>query len=187
MYNMATIAGHVEIDDGVIISSHALAHQFVRIGKLAYVGAQARAKMDVPPFMTAVGDATVVSHNVVGMTRAGYTPEALQEIREAYRTLYRSGLLFTKAVEQLAPPPTNVIKAGMQTEKTEAKTQDEREKMALKITEDAGKTEADAAKGQFEVVGKLLDIDKAQIEVDKAKVALEAAKAAKSERNKNKS
>jgi UDP-N-acetylglucosamine acyltransferase len=48
------------------------------------------------------GNATIVQHNIVGMRRAGYDRAALAEIRQAYHILYRTGMTFRKAVEQLA-------------------------------------------------------------------------------------
>ncbi|MBI4579532.1 MAG: acyl-ACP--UDP-N-acetylglucosamine O-acyltransferase [Planctomycetes bacterium] len=102
VYNLAQIAGHVEIGDNAILSAASLVHQFVRIGKLAFVAAAARITMDVPPFLMAFGESTVVQHNIVGMRRAGYDEVALHEIRHAFRILYRSGKTFRKAVEELA-------------------------------------------------------------------------------------
>jgi UDP-N-acetylglucosamine acyltransferase len=98
----ALLAGHVFAQDKAIFGAHAMVHQFVRIGSLAFLAAGARVGMDVPPFMICQGDTTLVAHNVVGMRRAGYSPEELFEIRQAYRTLYRSGLLFRDAVQRLA-------------------------------------------------------------------------------------
>ena len=102
VYNMAAVSGHVEIGDQAIISGYALIHQFVRIGKLAFIAGAARVTMDVPPFFLCHGESTIVQHNVVGMQRAGYQQEAIHELRQAYRTLYRTGLPFRKAAAQLA-------------------------------------------------------------------------------------
>jgi UDP-N-acetylglucosamine acyltransferase len=98
----ALLAGHVFAEDRAIIGASSLTHQFVRIGSLAFIAAGARVSNDVPPFMICQGETTLVTHNVVGMRRAGYSPEAIFEIRQAYRTLYRSGLLFRDAVKRLA-------------------------------------------------------------------------------------
>lgn len=102
VFNLGQIAGHVDIGEGAIVSASALVHQFVRIGSLAFVAAAARITMDVPPFLTAYGESTVVQHNLIGMRRAGYDAAAAHEIRCAFRTLYRSGLPFREAVAKLA-------------------------------------------------------------------------------------
>jgi len=109
-YNMTAVSGHAEIGDNAIISGYGLIHQFVRIGKLAFISGTARVKMDVPPFMTAFGESTIVQYNIVGMRRAGYSKEDIAEIRQAHRILYRSGQLFSKSIAQLAD--TVKTKAG---------------------------------------------------------------------------
>ncbi len=101
LMNLALLAGHVEAGDNAIFSGSAVVHQFCRLGKLAFVAGGARVTMDVPPFLMAYGESTVVQHNVVGMQRAGYDRAALQEIRQAFRILYRSGRAFGNAVEEL--------------------------------------------------------------------------------------
>jgi len=102
VYNMAACSGHLDVDDQAIISGYALIHQFCRIGKLAFIAAAARAVMDVPPFMTCYGVSTIVQCNVIGMRRAGYDSQAINEVRQAYRILYRSGHTFRKAADQVA-------------------------------------------------------------------------------------
>jgi UDP-N-acetylglucosamine acyltransferase len=101
VYNMAALSGHVEIADGAIVSGYALVHQFVRIGRLAFIAGAARVTMDVPPFMTCYGESTILQHNVVGMRRAGYARDEVLEIRQAFRLLYRSGKTFRAATEAL--------------------------------------------------------------------------------------
>jgi UDP-N-acetylglucosamine acyltransferase len=101
VYNMSALSGHIDVGEGVIVSGYNTTHQFIRIGKLAFLSANGRIGMDVPPFMTAFGQSTIVAHNVTGMRRAGYDREDMFEIRRAFRTLYRSGLAFGKAVAQL--------------------------------------------------------------------------------------
>jgi UDP-N-acetylglucosamine acyltransferase len=102
IYNMVALSGHVEVGENAIVSGYSLIHQFARIGKLGFVAGGARVTMDVPPFFMAYGESTVVQHNLIGMRRAGYGPEDIQEIRQAFRTLYRSGKGFRDAVQQLA-------------------------------------------------------------------------------------
>lgn len=102
VYNLALLAGHVEVGDNAILSGNAAVHQFVRIGKLAFVAGGARVTMDVPPFLMAYGESMVVHHNVIGMQRAGYDQVAVHEIRRAFRTLYHSGLTFRAAIQRVA-------------------------------------------------------------------------------------
>jgi UDP-N-acetylglucosamine acyltransferase len=103
VYPYCAVAGHVEVGDDAILSGGVLIHQFVRIGSLAFAAAGAMIGMDVPPFLTVCDRNWVIQHNVVGMRRAGYSREEILEIRQAFRTLYRSGLTFRKAAERLGP------------------------------------------------------------------------------------
>lgn len=97
----AALAGHVEARDGAIIAAGSMVHQFVRLGHLCFIAGMTRVTMDVPPFFMCYGEAILIQHNPVGMRRAGYSREAILEVREAFRTLYRSGLLFRDALAHL--------------------------------------------------------------------------------------
>jgi UDP-N-acetylglucosamine acyltransferase len=102
LINTAQVAGHVQIGEQVILSGGVLVHQFVRIGALAFAAGNARVTTDVPPFMMCHGEGTVVSVNGVGMRRAHMDAHSIREVRAAYRTLYREGGSFRKAIEELA-------------------------------------------------------------------------------------
>ena len=75
-------------------------HQFVRVGELSMISG-VRVPSDVPPFMI-FGPGGVAGPNVVGQRRAGFTSEEREELRAAYKTLYRSKLLFRDALERVA-------------------------------------------------------------------------------------
>lgn len=102
IYNNVLLAGHVEIEESAIISASSMVHQFVRLGKFAFIAAGARITMDVPPFMMAFGESTIVQHNAIGMKRAGYSTEELAELRSAYRQLFRTRGKFSASVEDFA-------------------------------------------------------------------------------------
>lgn len=96
-----TLSGHVEVGPRAFVSACGV-HQFVRIGELAMLGGGARITVDVPPFMTAVERNRVIGPNVVGLRRAGLPAEERHELRQAFQRLYRSGLPFPEALEQVA-------------------------------------------------------------------------------------
>lgn len=100
--NMAALAGHVTVGKGAFISGYVLIHQFVRVGEYVMIAGGARQMMDAPPFMTCRGESECMCVNVVGLRRAGFSKAELQELREAYRLLYRSGRNFRTAAEELA-------------------------------------------------------------------------------------
>jgi UDP-N-acetylglucosamine acyltransferase len=102
MSNGAQLAGHVIVGDGANIGGMTGVHQFVRIGRMAMIGGMSRVVKDIPPFVLVEGNPTVVyGLNTVGLKRVNIAPESLVELKEAYRTLYRSNLNLTNALAQL--------------------------------------------------------------------------------------
>ncbi len=100
--NNAMLAGHVRVDDRAYLSGAAGVHQFCRVGTLAMVGGQAHLTQDVPPYVTVDGlSSLVVGLNKIGLRRAGYDQAAIQQLKTAYRLIYRSGLRWTDVLEQL--------------------------------------------------------------------------------------
>ena len=90
--NNALLAGHVAVEDGAIINGAAAVHQFVTVGGLSYIGGLTRVFLDVPPFMVLEGHpARVRKVNVIGLERKGFEADDVQEIRAAFRQIYRSG------------------------------------------------------------------------------------------------
>ncbi len=97
------IAGHVTIADRAYLSGAAGVHQFCRIGPLAMLGGQARVTKDVPPYVMVDGvSGLVVGLNRVGLRRAGFTLGEIRQLKAAYRVIYRSGLIWSEVLEQLA-------------------------------------------------------------------------------------
>lgn len=103
MSNNATLAGHVHVEDQVILSGFCAVHQFCRIGAHAFVGGLSGVTRDVLPFMMVAGHPPEPRGiNQEGLKRRGFGPEQLRNLKEAYRILYRSGLRLVEAREQLA-------------------------------------------------------------------------------------
>ena len=102
--NNATLAGHVEIGDFVILSGFTGVHQFCRIGAHAFVGMGAFVNGDVPPFvMIAQEDyGRPRGVNAEGLKRRGFDGERVAAIKRAYRALYVSGAKLDQAKQQLA-------------------------------------------------------------------------------------
>jgi len=104
--NGVALAGHIHIESRATISGVLGVHQFVHIGRLAMVGGMSRIARDVPPYMLVEGNpARVRSLNVVGLRRAGIAQaeqgQIYRSLKKAFRTLYRSELTLTQALEQL--------------------------------------------------------------------------------------
>ena len=100
--NLATLAGHVEIGDHVILAGFTGVHQFCKIGAHAFIANNTAVTRDVPPYIMAVGHpAEPHSVNATGLSRRGFTPEQVRNIKNAFRTLYRSDLPLEEAVTRL--------------------------------------------------------------------------------------
>jgi len=99
--NAVNMAGHVQIDDHVTIGGITPIHQFVRIGRYAFIGGGSRVNKDVPPFVRAVGNPLILSGlNSVGLTRHGVPEDIRMELKRAYRIFFRSELDISKAIEK---------------------------------------------------------------------------------------
>ena len=102
MSNCATLGGHVQIGDWVIMGGLSAVHQFTKVGAHCFIANNAAVTRDVPPYIMAVGQPAVPhSVNSEGLKRRGFSTEQIRNIRRAYRLLYRSGLKLHAALEQL--------------------------------------------------------------------------------------
>ncbi len=102
MSNLATLAGHVIVEDHAIIGGLAAVHQFCRIGRHAMVGGCSKLVQDVAPFMMADGNPAETRFiNKVGLERAGFDAEVVAMLAKAYKTLFRSGLTLENALSRL--------------------------------------------------------------------------------------
>ena len=100
--NLATLGGHVEVDDHVILAGFTGVHQFCKIGAHAFIANNTAVTRDVPPYVMAVGHpAEPHSINATGLSRRGFSPEQVRNIKNAFRTLYREGLPLETAIGRL--------------------------------------------------------------------------------------
>jgi UDP-N-acetylglucosamine acyltransferase len=106
MSNGATLGGHVEVGDGAVLGGLAGVHQFVRIGSLAMVGAMSGVPQDVPPYVTAVvarpaKGQSLYGLNLIGLKRNNVPEASIASLKNAYRILFRSGLLLADAIRRV--------------------------------------------------------------------------------------
>jgi len=90
--NNTLLGGHVHVADRVFIGGGCVFHQFVRIGRLAICQGASAFSKDIPPFTLAAERNTVAGLNVVGLRRAGFDAAQRQEVKDAFKLLYKSGL-----------------------------------------------------------------------------------------------
>ena len=80
--NGVQIAGHVTIEDQATIEGMVGIVQFLRVGRMAFIGGLSKVSKDVPPFMIAHGDPIEVrGFNRVGMERRGCSDVARRSIK----------------------------------------------------------------------------------------------------------
>jgi len=100
--NACQLAGHVMVGDWAIFGATTLVHQFVHVGAHAFTGMGTYLPQDLPPFVTAAGNmAKPYGINSEGLKRRGFTPETINGLKRAYRTLYRRGLALEDARREL--------------------------------------------------------------------------------------
>jgi len=109
MSNVATLAGHIVVEDFAVVGGLAAVHQFCRIGKLSMIGGCSKVVQDVPPFMIVDGNpAETRTINKVGMDRHGVPEETQTALRQAFKLLFREGLTIPNALARITAelPPS---------------------------------------------------------------------------------
>lgn len=97
--NDCLLAGHVRIDDRAFIGGGSRFHQGIRLGRVAM--AEGRFTKNLPPFVIAAKN-QVFGVNILGLRRAGFSPADRDEIKRAFKLLYKSGLNTKQALEKAA-------------------------------------------------------------------------------------
>jgi UDP-N-acetylglucosamine acyltransferase len=96
--NNAQIAGHVHVEDYAILGGFTVVHQFCHIGAHTITAMGTILLKDIPTYVTASGNpAEPHGLNVEGMKRRGFTSQTIQQLRRAYKTLYKSGFTLEEA------------------------------------------------------------------------------------------
>jgi len=102
LVNGASLAGYCTVEDDAFLSGMTVFHQFTRIGRLALVSAFSALNLDLPPYLMCGGRGAVVhGPNVVGLRRAGFSAPIRDEIKRAYKILYRSDLNRGNALKEI--------------------------------------------------------------------------------------
>ncbi len=106
--NNSSLAGHVEVHDYAILGGFTLVHQFCKVGSHIITAVNSVVFKDIPPYITAAGyDAKPHGINSEGLRRRGFDPEAIKQIKRAYKTLYRKGLSLNEATVALTEMQEN--------------------------------------------------------------------------------
>ena len=107
--NNVAVAGHVHIDDFVIVGGAVGIHQFCKIGAHAFLGAGGIILRDVPPFVMVSGQKNIPQGiNSEGLKRRGFDKADIMAIKRAYKTIYREGNTLEEAISKLSAQEDNV-------------------------------------------------------------------------------
>ena len=100
--NMATLGGHVTVEDYAIISPGSGVHQFCRVGRHAFVGGYSVITKDAMPYARTVGNrARIYDLNAIGLRRRGLSAETITKLKRSFRYLLQSKLNTTNALKQI--------------------------------------------------------------------------------------
>ena len=102
LVNGCALGGYVELQDNSILSAHVLVHQFCRLGELVMVRGNSTPSMHVPPYCMVVERGRIAALNRVGLRRAAHiSDEDREQIDQAFKLLYRSGLRTSNALVEM--------------------------------------------------------------------------------------
>ena len=102
MVNYSALSGHVVLNDYANIGAYAAVHQFCYVGAYAFIARATYVTKDVLPYVMIAGHTTsACGINTVGLRRRGFSSDAIDCLRRAYKIIYRKGLTVQQAVAEL--------------------------------------------------------------------------------------
>jgi len=102
MVSYSALSGHVVINDYANIGAYSAVHQFCHVGAYAFISRATYISKDVLPYVMIAGHTTsVCGINTVGLRRRGFSSEAIDGLRRAYKIIFRKGLTVQQAVDEL--------------------------------------------------------------------------------------
>ncbi len=100
--NAATLAGHVELEDYVVVGGMTPIHQFVKIGEHSMIAGASAVSQDIPPYTLAEGNrAKLRGLNLTGLRRRFSDRKIIDDIKKAYKALFESGKPIKEVANEL--------------------------------------------------------------------------------------
>ena len=100
--NSVQAAGFVKIFDNAIIGGLTPIHQFCKVGNFSFIGGGLRVVQDVPPYILANGEPLQFSGlNSIGLRRNKFSSKLINEIKRAYKLIYKSEYNISQSVEKI--------------------------------------------------------------------------------------
>jgi UDP-N-acetylglucosamine acyltransferase len=89
--NLATLGGHVTVDERAVCGGHVAVAPYAQLGRACFIAGGSMVEGRVAPFVIAQGDrARVRALNKVGLRRMGVPQESERALERAFRILFRS-------------------------------------------------------------------------------------------------
>lgn len=114
--NNTLLSGHVHVHDHATMSGMIGVHHFCTIGSFSFIGGLSRITTDIPPYMLAEGNPSVIRCvNLVGLKRLGMSQVDIKSLTVAHRLLYRVKMGSVQAKKTLisngqwTPPVENLF------------------------------------------------------------------------------
>ncbi|WP_028388325.1 acyl-ACP--UDP-N-acetylglucosamine O-acyltransferase [Legionella fairfieldensis] len=102
MINYSALSGHVTVNDYATIGGYAAVHQFCHVGAYAFIARATYVSKDVLPYVMIAGHATsACGLNTVGLRRRGFSAPTIDQLRRAYKIIFRKGLTVQQAIAEL--------------------------------------------------------------------------------------
>jgi UDP-N-acetylglucosamine acyltransferase len=77
-------------------------HQFCHVGGYVMIQGGSRFSKDIPPYIIAGREPITYSGiNIIGLRRRGFSNEVIENIHNAYRIIYQSGLNISDALTKV--------------------------------------------------------------------------------------
>jgi len=100
--NYAALSGHVTVEDHAKIGAFSGIHQFCIIGAHSFIAKATYVSKDVLPYLLVAGNtASVCGLNTVGLKREGFSSDVIEQLRRAYKIIFRQGLTVQRAIVEL--------------------------------------------------------------------------------------
>jgi UDP-N-acetylglucosamine acyltransferase len=100
--NAVQLAGHVNIENYVILGGAVVVHQFTSIGQHSMVGGGSKVPQDVPPFTLMAGEPLrYAGPNVIGLRRRGFSSDDIKALKSAYSYIFSKSLNVSQAVAKI--------------------------------------------------------------------------------------
>ena len=98
--NSGNLAGHITIEDNVIIEGIVAAQQFVNIGAHSFIAGASLVRKSVPPYIRVAREPLqFIGVNTVGLARRGFSKELIKNIEDIYRIIFVRGHNISNALE----------------------------------------------------------------------------------------